>query len=220
MNNSLQFDKTWLESATPATPGLIGVDEAGRGALAGPVSAGAVYVLRGFYEVAQGLEGIKLIKDSKKLSAKGRQAAYGYIKSWEAAGFLKTGYGEGPLELIEEAGIMAAIRHAMQTAIERAQMQEEAVILIDGPPLKGFFKNHQGVVRGDAQSAAIAMASIVAKVLRDQYMESLHVQHPPYGLAAHKGYGTQAHCDAIRKNGPHKDLHRSLYIRNIQNELF
>lgn len=164
---------------------LCGVDEAGRGPLAGPVCAAAVMLPRNL--VIPGLN------DSKKLSPKKRDALYDAILA-QAASY---GIAFATVEEIEKWNILGATFLAMNRAIEQLS-EPPALALIDGNRNSGIHGNSQCVVGGDGKCAEIAAASILAKVTRDRYMLQMAEQYPQYGFAQHKGYGTAAHYAAIR----------------------
>ena len=178
------------------TAGIAGVDEAGRGALAGPVSAAAV-VLDPAYEIA-GLD------DSKKLSAKRRGSLAEEIRSralsWAIA-------SASPLE-IDEINILRASLLAMRRAVSLLSMQP-ASCLIDGNQLPQLSMPASAVIGGDALHPEIMAASILAKVARDANLLELHAQYPRYGFAQHKGYPTVAHLQALRAHGPCESHRRS-----------
>lgn len=180
---------------------LCGVDEAGRGPLAGPVCAAAVILPRGL--VIPGLN------DSKKLSEKRREALYGEITQkalhWAVA--------FASVEEIEELNILGATYLAMNRAIAGLGVEPE-LALIDGNRAKGVEHNCKCVVGGDGKCADIAAASIIAKVTRDRLMYELDKRYPGYGFAKHKGYGTAAHYAAIRELGP-CEAHRPSFLRKM-----
>ncbi len=178
-----------------------GVDEAGRGPLAGPVCAAAVILPRGL--VIPGLN------DSKKLSEKRREALYGEITQkalhWAVA--------FASVEEIEALNILGATYLAMNRAIAGLGVEPE-LALIDGNRAKGVEHNCKCVVGGDGKCADIAAASIIAKVTRDRLMYELDEKYPGYGFAKHKGYGTAAHYAAIRELGP-CEAHRPSFLRKM-----
>ena len=176
-----------------------GIDEVGRGPLAGPVMAGCVIM------AADAL--IPGVDDSKKLSAKRRAALSPLIV--EGAGF--AGVGSVSAADIDELGIAMATRRAMELAARGANADVYLVDAVTGLELPGEIIS---IVHGDATSYLIAAASIVAKVARDTYMEELDAQYPMYGFARHKGYGTAAHIAALREYGPCPE-HRRGFIRGI-----
>ena len=180
---------------------LCGVDEAGRGPLAGPVCAAAVILPRG--AVIEGLN------DSKKLSKKRREALYDEIV--ESA--IAFGIAFASVEEIEEKNILEATFLAMNRAIEQLSVVP-ALALIDGNRSKGIVLPSRCVIGGDGKCADIAAASILAKVTRDRYMLEMAEKYPQYGFERHKGYGTAAHYAAIREFGP-SPIHRMSFLRKM-----
>jgi ribonuclease HII len=199
--------------------GTIGIDEAGRGPLAGPVVAAAV-ILPNDFDVF--LRGLPPLIDSKKLSARQRNMLFGIIMQ-EA----RHGIGMASVREIEKFNILGATMLAMQRATEELtrcirRNDDDSLagwkILVDGnkaPEFAGFRAAQiRTVVGGDALNAAISAASIIAKVTRDKIMEELHQRYPMYGFNKHMGYGTTTHRDAIQQYGPCPE-HRSLFLRKI-----
>ena len=180
---------------------LCGVDEAGRGPLAGPVCAAAVILPRDL--VIEGLN------DSKKLSEKKRELLYDEIIE-KAVSY---GIAFATVEEIEEKNILEATFLAMNRAIEKLSVQP-ALALIDGNRDRGIAVEARCVIGGDGKCADIAAASILAKVTRDRYMLQLAHQYPQYGFEKHKGYGTAAHYAAIRTFGP-SPVHRMSFLRKM-----
>ena len=180
---------------------LCGVDEAGRGPLAGPVCAAAVILPRG--------EQIEGLNDSKKLSEKKREALYEEI----VRRALAYGIAFATVEEIEEKNILEATYLAMNRAIESLSVKP-ALALIDGNRSKGIAVESRCVIGGDGLCADIAAASILAKVTRDRYMLEMARLYPQYGFEKHKGYGTAAHYEAIRANGP-SPIHRMSFLRKM-----
>jgi ribonuclease HII len=218
--------------------GLIGVDEAGRGALAGPVVAAAVLVSPGFLEGRWATTKAGRVNDSKQLTAADREELWGEFDQLAREGQIHAHYGEASVGEIETLNILGATKLAMRRALggiypptafeqkeepglfaterERAAFQPtvNARIIIDGLPLRHFPYPHDGVVSGDARSLCIAMASIIAKVTRDRLLDALDQVHPAYGFAQHKGYGTEEHRDAILKHG-RCPAHRDAFLRKL-----
>lgn len=180
---------------------VCGVDEAGRGPLAGPVCAAAVILPRGL--VIEGLN------DSKKLTEKRRESLYGEITSSAEA----YGIAFASVEEIEELNILGATYLAMNRAIA-ALGREIDLALIDGNRNSGIEYPSRTVVKGDSLCASIAAASVLAKVTRDRYMTELDERYPGYGFAKHKGYGTKAHYAAIRELGA-SPVHRPSFLRKM-----
>ncbi|MBQ4629871.1 MAG: ribonuclease HII [Clostridia bacterium] len=168
---------------------IAGVDEAGRGPLAGAVYAAAVIFDEGVY-----IEGVN---DSKKLTPKKRDALYDEIIKKSKA-YCIFSVDE---KVIDEINILNATYKAFQGAIAGLEIKPDYV-LIDGNRAQGIDIAHETVVKGDSKSFSIAAASILAKVARDRYIEEADKLYPEYGFAAHKGYGTKAHLEAIAKYGP------------------
>jgi len=217
---------------------LLGVDEAGRGALAGPVVAAAVLVTAEFLEGRWAVGRSGRVNDSKQLSAEQRVELWAEFDELVRAGQIHANYGTASVAEIETVNILGATKLAMRRALEGiyppaafvqktepdlfASEAEKAAfqpsvscqILIDGLPLRNFPYPHQGIVSGDARSLCIAMASIIAKVTRDRLMDDLDKSHPGYGFAQHKGYGTEEHRDAILRRG-RSSAHRDSFLRKL-----
>ncbi len=228
------FDLKQIEGVS----GLIGVDEAGRGALAGPVVAGAVLVTREFLEGRWAVGRGGRVNDSKQLEAAEREALWAEFEELAATGQIHAQFGVAGVEEIEQFNILGATKLAMRRALagiyppdafarktepdlfssadEIANFQPtvSARILIDGLPLRNFPYPHTGLVNGDARSLCIAMASIVAKVTRDRLMTELAAKHPGYGFDRHKGYGTEDHREAVLRIG-RCPQHRELFLRKL-----
>lgn len=173
---------------------IAGIDEAGRGALAGPVVAAAVIL-----PLNDQIETLLLgVNDSKQLSAKKRETLFDLIIQHALA----YGIGQQPAAVIDQIGILPANRLAMGTAVSQLTPPPQ-FLLIDGRiRLPQLNIPQQSIVRGDSQSLSIAAASILAKVTRDRLMCELDSQFPHYGFAQHKGYGTEQHRAAITRHGP------------------
>ena len=180
---------------------VCGVDEAGRGPLAGPVCAAAVILPRG--AELPGLD------DSKKLTEKKREALYTAIT--ETA--VSYGVAFASVEEIEERNILNAALLAMDRAIAKLNPQP-ALALIDGNQSRGIAVPCRCVVRGDSRCASIAAASVLAKVARDRYMREMAERYPQYGFERHKGYGTAAHYAALREHGP-CEIHRPGFLKKL-----
>jgi len=168
-----------------------GVDEAGRGALAGPVVAGAVVA-----DWCLGLPWYNDVRDSKQLTASQRERLFALI----ARDTLAVGVGITDSEEIDSAGIVAATRKAMYAALDSLAVRPEFV-LVDWMVLPQLRVRQEGIVKGDSRCLSIACASIVAKVTRDRIMAELDRQHPGYGFARHKGYGTADHLSFLARRG-------------------
>ena len=202
MNTPLQdFDKK--SALRLQTAALFGIDEAGRGPLAGPVVACACYIGPNLYNYFED------VNDSKKLTPKKREEIFERINRLGAL----YGVGFASAAEIDRYNILQATFLAMRRAARKFYTIPNAVALVDGPhAIKDFPLRQLPVIDGDAQSLNIAAASIVAKVLRDRYMAVIDKLYPAYGFAGHKGYGTKAHMEALRRYGP-SPIHRTKFIR-------
>ena len=183
---------------------ICGVDEAGRGPLAGPVCAAAV-ILPPNVEIPG-------LNDSKKLSDKKRRELFPIIKEQAIA------YGIAMVDhkKIDEINILQATYLAMANAISQLSVKPE-LALVDGNRAGDFGVPVQTVVHGDSLSASIAAASVLAKVTRDDYMLEMAEQYPAYSFEIHKGYGTKAHYAALTQNGP-SPIHRMTFLKKFYGE--
>lgn len=180
---------------------ICGVDEAGRGPLAGPVYAAAVILPRGIE--------IKGLNDSKKLSEKRREELFPEICE-KAVCFAIASASE---KEIDEINILNATYLAMNRAISALEVEPE-LALIDGDRAKGIEYPNMCVIGGDGKCASIAAASILAKVSRDRYMTEISEKYPQYAFGKHKGYGTKLHYEALRENGP-SEIHRRTFLKKL-----
>ncbi len=180
---------------------LCGVDEAGRGPLAGPVCAAAVILPRGLC--------IPGLNDSKKLTEKKRETLYDIICS----SAVSYGIAFATVDEIEEVNILNAAMLAMNRAIEKLSVQP-TLALIDGNRNSAIKIASRCVVKGDAKCADIAAASVLAKVTRDRYMLEMAEKYPQYKFEKHKGYGTKDHYAALREYGP-CEIHRPSFLRKM-----
>ena len=176
---------------------VAGVDEAGRGPLAGPVVAAAVILPCGYSQ--------DFLDDSKKVSSKRRDVIYEELTR-DSQVYWGVAFAE--VSEIDELNILRATHTAMKRAALALPVRP-VFCLIDGLDVPGFPLAAKGVVRGDGISLSIAAASIIAKVTRDRRMQELAEEFPVYGFAKHKGYGTQAHMEALREYGPCREHRRS-----------
>lgn len=174
---------------------IAGLDEAGRGCLAGPVVAAAV-MLPLAADSSHLLSKLAGVNDSKQLTAATRERLYDVIHQHALA----ISVGIGSVELIDERNILQATKHAMRIAIATLSPAPQA-LLLDALLLKDIPLPQRSIIKGDTVSLSIAAASIIAKVTRDRMMVELHEQHPEYGFAQHKGYGTAMHLAALQQYG-------------------
>jgi ribonuclease HII len=228
------FDLKQIETVAS----LIGVDEVGRGAFAGPVVAAAVLVNREFLESRWALTKSRRVNDSKLLTAEQREELWAEFEELGAKGLIYAQFGMAGVDEIAQFNILGATKLAMRRALEAihppeaferkiepdlfASLEERssfrptvsARVLIDGLSLRGFPYPHTAYVNGDARSLCIAMASIVAKVARDRVMRELDGKFPGYGFAQHKGYGTEEHREAVLRLGRCLE-HREMFLRKL-----
>ena len=181
-----------------------GIDEVGRGPLAGPVVTACVIMPKDIR--------IPYVNDSKKVSEKRREALYDIIMEKAIA----VGIGMSSQERIDEINILQATYEAMRKAINNLKIKPD-ILLNDAVNIPEVDIPQVPIIKGDAKSFTIACASIIAKVTRDRMMVELDKEYPEYGFAKHKGYGTKAHTDAIRQFGP-CPLHRKTFIGNFINK--
>ena len=194
-----EFEKAAVNSGFSC---ICGVDEAGRGPLAGPVCAAAVILPEG--AVIEGLD------DSKKLTEKKREKLYDLIK--ETAVAYSVAYGT--LEEIETVNILEATYLAMNRAIEGLSVKPDFA-LIDGNRVpRGIKIPCETIVKGDSKSMSVAAASVLAKVTRDRLMLEYDKKYPEYNFKKHKGYGTKEHTELIKQYGP-CEIHRLSFLKNI-----
>lgn len=176
----------------------LGVDEAGRGPLAGPVAVGIVCVPNGF-DVAQEFPGVR---DSKKLSERKREELFTLLEARTARGDMRFTVEFESAEAIDRDGIAAAIRHALSRGARLLAPDPSVVhVQLDGALAAPPEYAQETFIRGDDRVPLIALASIAAKVLRDRQMCALAEEYPVYGFAKHKGYGTKEHYAALREHG-------------------
>lgn len=198
----LRMDKMWeYERKYEAFSYICGIDEVGRGPLAGPVCAGAVILPKDCK--------ILYLNDSKQLSARKREELYEEIKK-EAIAF-QTAFVSP--EVIDRINILNATYQAMQTAINNLSIKPD-ILLNDAVTIPNVDIKQVPIIKGDAKSASIAAASIVAKVERDRLMEQYDELYPGYGFASNKGYGSKEHIDALRRIGP-CPIHRKSFIKGL-----
>ena len=218
MNRSTKEDRFAFErdAQSRGVLRIAGVDEAGRGPLAGPVVAAAVVLPSDW--LAQGipveLEGLN---DSKQLTAAQRERFFTFITSRAEIHF---GVAQIDAGEIDRINILQATHRAMNEALARVQPEPEHV-LVDGTRVKSLRWPQTPIVKGDARSYSIAAASVLAKVTRDRLMTGYHARWPHYGFDSHKGYGTAAHLAALREHGPCA-IHRRSFapLKPAEPELF
>ncbi len=186
--------------------GILGIDEAGRGPLAGPVAVGAVYIRPKAKLSFCGL------KDSKQLSAIAREGWFNKIKKWQKENKLRYSVSLVSHSVIDREGVVSAIDLGINRCLKKIIVppNKTQVMLDGGLGAPTRFINQKTIIRGDEKIAVIALASIVAKVTRDRHMERMSLKYPKYGFEIHKGYGTLKHRRAIKKFG-HSRIHRKTF---------
>ena len=202
------MEKDWLfyenEARNKGYHVVCGVDEAGRGPLAGPVFAAAVILPQNLM--------IDGLNDSKKLSEKKREILYDKIKNLA----LTYAVAFATEHEIDEINILNATFLAMKRAVAKLNLKPD-IVLVDGNKSPELEISTQTIVKGDSLSASIAAASILAKVERDRLMKNLSKKYPEYNFEKHKGYGTKMHIDLIKKYGP-CEIHRKSFLKKILGE--
>lgn len=199
MIDKLLYERNFLSEGKKY---VAGVDEVGRGPLAGPVVCCAVIMPLNDNDIIEGVD------DSKKLSESKREKLAALIREKAIA----VSVAEVPPEEIDEINILNAVKKCMTAAVNGLTVKPD-ITIVDGCDLKLGF-NAEYVVKGDLKSYTVGCASIVAKVYRDEMMKKLAEKFPAYGFEKHKGYGTAAHIKAIKENGP-CSLHRKTFIKNF-----
>lgn len=230
-----EFDKSYSAGRKFA----VGVDEAGRGCLAGPVCAAAFAIPDSFYSEKKYLEFISELDDSKKLDAHARGRLYKKLLELKEIGVVDFEAAFADVEEIEEFNILGATQLAAKRAVETLNERmglnlkasggadtlfgeiaadfSRAVLIVDGKPMKKLPFAHVAIVKGDAKSLAVAAASIVAKFTRDCLMDELAKKYPRYEFEKHKGYGTAAHLQNLLIYGP-CEIHRPSFLKMLRDE--
>lgn len=200
---------------------LAGVDEAGRGPLAGPVVAAAVSFPKSLLEtllkksLSSEDEYLAQIDDSKKITPKRREMLFAAL---EADTRIAKGFGVIGEKVIDEVNIYQATILAMREALSQIQPAPDHV-LVDGHSIPKLYSSQQGIFKGDQKSLSIAAASIIAKVIRDRIMTEYDAKYPQYNFRQHKGYGTADHLERIKRHGP-SPIHRRSFSPVREQELF
>ncbi|MFA7309529.1 MAG: ribonuclease HII [Candidatus Paceibacterota bacterium] len=198
---------------------LIGIDEAGRGPLAGPVSVGAVMVPMDFdFSLVEG------VRDSKKLSEKKRETLFARFEELQDGGQLSFAVAFSSASIIDTRGIVFAIQSALSRCLQELRKDRPfckkdgpfyEVLLDGGLKAPDEYLNQKTIIRGDDSEPVISMASIAAKVLRDRHMVEISSQYPTYGFDIHKGYGTLEHRRVLIREGLSSE-HRATFCKNLR----
>ncbi len=203
---------------------IIGIDEVGRGPLAGPVTVAAVALPRnwkmGNGKWKMGFRKLPPLRDSKKLSPKKREEWFKYIKNHPKIHYAVASVPPKTIDKINisQAANLAATKAFLKliTQLPKSQIPQTKIFLDGGLHLKSLTFNlkPRTLIKGDEKIPAISLASIIAKVTRDKYMKKIHKRHPAYNFDKHKGYGTKLHIKKIKKNGT-SPIHRHTFLKNI-----
>ncbi len=190
--------------------GIVGIDEAGRGPLAGPISVGVVFI------PVRGKLNLSGLTDSKKLSEKGREEWFQKMKQWQKEGKLRCSVSLVSNTVIDKKGIVYAVNLGMARCLKKLNINpKHTLVLLDGSlHAPKEFTHQRTIIKGDERISVISLASIAAKVTRDRYMVRLAKKHPQYGFEVHKGYGTLAHRKAIKRYKA-ATPHRRSFLKNI-----
>lgn len=203
--------KSWQNLITQV---VVGVDEAGRGPLAGPVAVGVIISSpKGILEIVK--RSPIALKDSKKLTKSQRDIWYKHILLCKEEGFCDFAVAMSSSDYIDKHGIKKAAQKAVDTCFKKLSLHEKARILLDAglrPPEK--YENYVSMVKGDEREAVIALASIMAKVTRDQYMEKMAKKYPEYAFERNMGYGTARHYRALEAHGE-SPIHRKTFLKYL-----
>ncbi len=216
-NKNQQKDK--LKNSNNKVPKfIIGIDEVGRGPVAGPVTVCAVLMTEDAYKSFKKNELCQKLRDSKKLSPKKRQEWFNRVKKWQKDGMLDFAVFNLSASAIDKFGISSAIQKCLNKCLEELDVpfgKDRSQILLDGRLLApDKYQNQKTIIGGDASEPIISLASIIAKVKRDKYMIEKSEQYSEYEFDKHKGYGTSAHMKAIEKYGL-SNFHRKSFLKRF-----
>jgi ribonuclease HII len=204
---------------------IVGIDEAGRGPLAGPVSVSAVVMtVEDYSKIKKKIRSFKwlienkfpALKDSKKLSEKQREQWFDQINQWKKEGILEFANTMTSASVIDKEGISQVIKKSVAKLLKKlGKDPENTRVILDGSLIAPeIYTNQQTIIKGDELEPIISLASIISKVKRDKKMTSLESKYKRYQMDIHKGYGTQKHRDLIKKYGISK-IHRRTFCKNI-----
>ncbi len=200
---------------------VIGIDEVGRGPLAGPVYVCAVAMPQAQYKKMNSGRGMAwqkptMLKDSKQMTAANRELWHIQARAMEKAGLIKIAVASRAAAMIDRQGIAVCIRACIASNLQMLGLDpKDCIVLLDGGlKAPAQYKNQQTIIRGDDSQKIISLASVVAKVSRDRYMMTLHKKHPSYMWSSNKGYGTRAHTSVIQKEGI-TPFHRKSFLRKF-----
>ena len=189
---------------------IAGIDEVGRGSIAGPVTVGLCV----FLDEKSASRGLQNIKDSKKLSSKRREEWYEKLVELEKAGCILCKTFSVPASYIDRQGISAALRKAVEKVLSEKGVPTKLKLLLDAGLIAPVKYEQLSIIKGDEKERCIAAASIFAKVTRDRYMDKLGCKHPEYDLQDNKGYGTKKHIESLKRAGL-SIVHRETFCTNF-----
>lgn len=194
---------------------LIGIDEAGRGPLAGPVAIGLFKINKKTLKKDFFAKNFPGLKDSKKLSEKKREEFFDKLPFLKKEGTLDFAVSLISEKIIDKKGISFAIKLGMEKCLKKVKAQSKDEILLDGGlKVSPLFKNQKTIIKGDEKEPTISLASICAKVTRDRFMKKEALKYPDFGFEVHKGYGTKKHRESIEKLGLTK-IHRKSFCKKV-----
>jgi ribonuclease HII len=192
---------------------IVGIDEAGRGPVAGPVAVG-IFVIRNNSVLRPKNKKLKL-KDSKKLSERQRNEWWNEINEWKKLGKVDFCVMQGSAREIDEKGIAVVIRVLIEKGLKQLKIPEDSWLYLDGSlRAPERYTTQKTIIKGDEKIRVISLASICAKVFRDQHMKKISKKYPAYGFWKHKGYGTIEHMKSIKKHGLSKE-HRKTFLKGV-----
>lgn len=189
---------------------VVGIDEVGRGPIAGPVTVAAFGIAKKHY--VQVLEKLSGITDSKKLTEKKRDHYADIIRELKKDGLLSVAVASVSAQVIDREGIVAALRAALNRALTKTGDPDTTYVYLDGSLSAPALYNQETIIKGDSKNWLIGAASVIAKVTRDSQMKKYGIDFPEYAFENNKGYGTKAHYEAIKKHGM-CHLHRTTWIK-------
>lgn len=188
---------------------IVGIDEVGRGSIAGPVAVGIFVIKKKFKHPL-----FAKFKDSKKLSAQNRRRQYEIFQDWKKLGYVDYCVEFRSAKFIDKWGIEKAVSACIASGLKKSGTAPRGRVVLDGRlRADKSFTNQTAIIKGDEKIPAIAFASIVAKVKRDELMTKLRASHPKFSFAEHKGYGTRKHYDEMEKHGL-TSFHRTTFIHS------
>lgn len=200
---------------SPKIEYVVGIDESGRGPLAGPVVVGVVAVRFDVFKTSFSRY-FKNVQDPKKTTIMERDKWHSRLKEWEEKDYIQTGFSFVGPQVIDNTGIVRSIKKALDQSLKKLNLApEKTLVLLDGLlHAKDEYIHQETIIKGDEKEPIITLAAIIAKVARDRKMVQLAKKFPQYGLDVHKGYGTKAHRDSLKKHGL-SSIHRYTFLKKF-----